>query len=561
MIPRPPKAAILGVASVAALGTLAMAWNVRDGEIPPARRKGALQAQDEILRRQKNNLLMGLHRGSIRGRVTLDDRANPAGIVVRARFRYHATGATGEGVAVVRADGSYEIRALDSREFVLTVENAAGYIPPPPLSVDLRGKTLVSGANLDLRLGPLVTVRVREAITGAPVSGLLLTAADPRFGPAYGEGVPTDAKGEAALRAEALDLTLHLEDPTGRYAGVETPGLYRSVALPRSNPFHWDLRVYDTRGPREATFRGVVLKPNGRPAAGAKITFYRYAEVQRATAGPDGAYAFKAPRIEWPDLQNGSGAILIAEEDGLRAVRTVPASDAWSPARVVLAPDDRATLVGRIVDERGRPLAGCPISYSERYPTFGSGSSSGRSAGVSGPDGRFRVAELDPRAFHSFTFGGPTGTYPGSPGPLGTTEIPKYISNGPGYDGVYQPAFLPLKPRERRDLGDILVPHAGHEVSGVLVTPDGAPMKPNVVVVLEGDHTSGMDQPDAKGRFRFENVVDEPLELRVATGIGDEHGWGGDPRRNSPDILLRRSVRAGATDLRLVATFRPPKPR
>ena len=526
-----------------------------------SRRLGSqdLSADEARAERERRAVTLYGYRGTVSGRVTLADGRSPEGLIVKVRFTRPASGMTGEGDARVAKDGTYTVRGLSSTRFWVGV-GTKGYLAPPARMVDLTKSSAILGVDFALPLGPLVTVRARETITGRPLSGMTLrvSSREPWVAPV---ATVTGPDGRASVRAGSLQLDIVVGDAGGRYLGMKAQALSEHRDLARSAPVFWDVRLNDSQGPKEVAFRGVVLTPDGRPASGAELTFYRNTERQTSITGPDGVFAFKARRFEWPEEAGSSGALLIAEKGGLRAFHTWVPDAPWTTTKLTLAPDDRATLSGRVVDERGRPIARCRIFVGGRYPQFEGSSYEIQSRAFTGSDGRFSIPGLDPRARYRFSFGGVDDPGTDGPGPLGTTEIPPFRSPEPG---MRAPApFRPFAPRELRKLGNVLVPHGGRRVSGTVAGPNGKPLRGTVVVNLVGDHTDAFSDLDGTGRFAFENAANEPLVLRVVTvkvSPGARPGeWAGNANPGSPDILLARPVKAGATGLRLTATYRPPK--
>ncbi|MEZ0327866.1 MAG: collagen binding domain-containing protein [Fimbriimonas sp.] len=489
--------------------------------------------------RIRRNVAMGMNR-VIKGRVLLDDGKPAEGFVVNARFKMHQTGAPGEGDAVTDAKGYYEIQGLGKDEFYVSVAHSEKpYVIPPGTLVDLTATTSATLPDILLRLGPEVTIRVKDAETGEPVKGLSVTWNYM----AMGDHQPpkTDANGEARFRVGYLEFGLRVEDENRNDGYGQAPGypLSKGVKLATVQPVTWDLLVYKNFiQPRPAVFRGVVEDLDGNPVAGANVRMQRYNDSLRTVTDKAGRFEFKTFRIQFHEDPE-RGAAVMAQKGDARAFKVVSAKETWGTIRVTLGTEPRGIVKGRVVDQHGRPLDGCRIHYWE---TFGIaiGSVGPSATQYTRPDGTFQLTELHPRANYSFSFG---SFYEHDQKRLGIVRVP----NG-NRDYVLTSEGL--------DLGTITVPTAEHTVEGTIVDTAGRPVTKEVSLNLKGAFTDLSAYPDEQGRFKFEGVVDEPLTLWVFGGINGGYRTGPD----SPDLFLKKSVQPNQRNLRLQVKLRPVKP-
>lgn len=531
----------LGLIALAAVGGLGWTIAAQTGSRP---KPTSLPPDPNEVRRLRENEKMGM-RGIVRGRVVTDDGRSPLGLVVAARFVMHQTGMPGEGSARCDSEGRFDIRGLGKDEFFVGVAGETEYVVPPPVRVDLRSGGTKTIPDLALRLGPLVTIRVRDPLAGKPVAGIPVSVGSAGMGSPKAK---TDANGVARFRYGGLRGDLRLDADPREYVAAGGSTLFRSFDLARPEPVDWNVLVYSqARDERvyHATFRGEVVDEQGRPVEGATVRLRRFFDEKTATTGPDGRYAIESRRIEpqeedpaWGRAPGTAGAVATIEKDGVRTTHLVHAADAWTVPKIVLKAGMRASGFGRVVDEKGVPLVGCEITMWPSYPVEG-GSVQAASA-VTDAAGRFELKDLDPLATYSFSFGGRDER-----GALGRTPFPK--------KGTWP---KPFRPGERFEFGTIVVPRAELSLEGVVVDPKGRPVRKDVTLSIDGDHTSANLSPDANGRFRFDAVVDEPIVLRAFASKDGGARLG----EESVDRLLTQKVQAGDRKLRIVVVPRPARP-
>ncbi len=121
------------------------------------------------------------------------------------------------------------------------------------------------------------------------------------------------------------------------------------------------------------TFRGRVLAPDGKPAAGAGVytvatrSSEGWAEpVLKSRAGADGSFRFTLPRAELAGAgvdRPWSMVTVVADADGLGPdwVELKQPPDGELVLRLV---DDPVPIAGRILDLQGRPVVGAKVTLS-----------------------------------------------------------------------------------------------------------------------------------------------------------------------------------------------------
>lgn len=495
----------------------------------------AQMTPSEQAQRVARNEAMGM-RGVIKGRVTYADGSPAVGFAVGAGFQMHKTGAPGEGFAVTDGDGRYEIRGLAKDRFQVGVSNGGKpYLQPAIKLIDLTKKSSASGIDFVLRLGPEVHIQVRDAETGAPVPGLRLDNHWEPFG--SGRVVVTDAKGEIHTRMGSLRFSLSLSDPNESRKYGQAPGYFfaKEFDLKKVETVRWNTLAYrNWVEDRPATFSGVVVDESNRPVPDARVQLIRGGSPQVVKTDSLGTFRFETRRIR--DFENDpGGAVLIAEKGNKAVSLMAKAADTWKPMRLMLVSGVYGQLTGRIVDERGKPLPFCNVSYVGFWgSSFAQPSVTGDPGKQADAQGRFVIPNLFPQCGYSLTVG---TQFAG--GKLGQTIIPANALKG---------HYVRVAPGQTKDLGTIMVPRADRVIVGQLLDPSGRPVTKDVIVIVKGAHTYLPANPDKAGKFRLEGLVDEPLTVGVFGGRNGGYRTSDD----SPDKLLARPIGRKETTLRLV---------
>jgi hypothetical protein len=118
------------------------------------------------------------------------------------------------------------------------------------------------------------------------------------------------------------------------------------------------------------TVHGVVLGPDGHPAAGARVVHaaeYGLGRVE-TTAGADGSFT-----IDHLDIRNSSGHYAVAAwgADGAIGLGEANLRGAAAPKLAIrlTSATDPHVLVVKFVDERGAPIAGAPVHFDANVPS------------------------------------------------------------------------------------------------------------------------------------------------------------------------------------------------
>ncbi len=226
------------------------------------------------------------------------------------------------------------------------------------------------------------------------------------------EGVVLDTSGNPLAKA-GLSVRLKNGDfqqldyvetgPDGRYRLANLPrGPMLSIGLSKNNFVAKDvdvvvmsegsdrLNVALEPMPDGGSIVGVVRDPEGRPIAGAEmVNFGRSSsQTREAKTGPDG-------RFRMDNLFRGSiGTEILVRAKGHAPKRVgVQPGTRDRPAEVAVEMEPGHKIKGRVVDEKGRPIAGVMVDFAFGRNAFTDGSTVDTDA-----EGRFAFDSLPPGA-------------------------------------------------------------------------------------------------------------------------------------------------------------------
>lgn len=531
----------------------------------------------------QQNEQMGF-RGVITGTVRRADGLNLpiADVLVRARFVRKATGAQGEGSAYTDAMGRYEIRGLSSQEFAVSIEPELErtLIPSAYQRVDLRTIARVDNIDFTVEDGPLITVRVRDAETDAPIPQMAINSSG-TFRRPLPYGV-TDSNGETRFRMPFLQDYLRLEpvDKAQRNKIEAAPGFNfgKSIDLKKSAGIVWEVRTYRMPGTYDKrTYSGTVLDESNRPVARARVSIKMEHEDTTAFSNADGRFTFQARRprgvhVAYKNLFNAdiTGSLFLrAEKRGLRGEVLPKPSDFWKPlvirvrgdAAAAASPQEAqtgASLFGVVVDLDGKtPLAGVPVYCEQRVPYSVSSNSATDLRQITDAAGRFRFDRLSTELRTMLFLGSHRDGNP----PYGKAIYPRrearpsWLKVDQDYQLSHTAPFV-LQENEQHDAGTIVVPRATSFVAGKIINAAGKPViDENITVSVRGKYTEESGRVAADGTFHIDTIVPERESLRLFV-FYCEGGFCRTSPGNS-DESARAKVRAGDTNIGVKVKPRP----
>ncbi len=485
------------------------------------------------------------------------DNGTPAAGVSVVAWSTHYVSAAPAAEAVTDATGRYKITVDTGRsprlfqndptappdtEFRVTVEDQQPlFLVPPSRTVTLTPGVPRPALNFRLLTGPQVTLRVRDALTGQPVPGILARyQTNQPYSSSAVTAAVTDAQGQARFRVPSLFAGLSLVSPGGTQPAVQAaPGyaFYREINEQHLQDVVWNVKTYPADLPKTPTvWRGIVLSADGKPASGAQVSVLRPNSEVLLTTDDKGRFAASLPPLLPSEYSGAYRAVAILAQNAAHNAEQyaveVPTSEAiWNGIRVQLSRQPLACYKGVVVGEDGQTKAGVAVSCRGGLAAAGGAGLS--RATVTDAAGRFTLSGL-PAGRYQVNLGG--GSY-------GLVTFPP---SDPGYP--YSKTILTLGDGEQHDFGRLTVLPADQVVSGQIVDAAGKPVSEGITVIIHGAHTSQTATLDSQGRFRVSHVVREPLTLDLYQEEANHFTRLG---QDSPDLFRKVPVEAGQEDVRV----------
>ena len=302
--------------------------------------------------------------------------------------------------------------------------------------------------------------------------------------------VHTDAAGHFALEDLDPKFDLDVQALTPGYRVKEIERIDPSDGKPRNftlSPWNWK-----TPEKPELTVWGVILDPEGKPVANAK--------VEEAGADVEHSAMLARPLIDKVAVTDGEGRFLLVsgeklknihlkvgtEKFGMHYLRSVP----FGTENHLQLPRGSA-ITGRVVRD-GKPIAGIKLTAVEvdrRADTFVQPTSATTDA-----EGRFVMASLRPEKEMTV---------------CGLMESCREL-------GALPALYFTTADFGTLDLGDLPI-ERGYRVAGRIVLDGGKPVRKGIQVHLSREEAwdTAHTETDAEGRFVFTGVPAEIVTLGV----------------------------------------------
>jgi peroxiredoxin len=440
---------------------------------------------------------------SVTGRITFPAGKPAAGVRVGAQ----GVGA-GEGWSdvVSDAEGRYRLTQLDTGAYNVALDLsgdlAQSWTAQAHEKLYVATGDKLQGIDFTLVPGAIITGKVTAVDNGQPVAGAHVSVygpAHPRSG-AWVQGVQTGPDGTYFHRVPPGAQYLYIG---GAPAGFVQPAQEgHELTLKNGETLTVDFKLL--RGAPVKPVRVRVLGPDGKPVAGAEVVI---------TSVEHGANVANSRKTD------AAGALVLGEREvygpvtlrarhGSMGTRKGVIAQGGDEVTLRLEPAALAAVSGRVTNAAGQPLIGAPVSLIEW--TYDSGTES---------------MKTTTDAAGSFTFSR-----------LWTDSRYSVRATTDGFGERSSPT-LELKPGESAKLDALALSKADRTLAGRVVDGKGDPVV-GVELYLNGRETPFRHTAtDREGRFRFDGLVDEELEVNA---------------HPSNDRWVRKKARAGSSDLILV---------
>ena len=311
----------------------------------------------------------------LEGRVTLENGGAKGNVLILAH-RVNAAQEAGDNanrepfIAQTRsnAQGKYAIDGLRPGHYYVWVYPKKQLVKEfigPSYERDLARK--INRVDFQLSRGAIIQGVVTAENTGKPVKGQTMWLFDSQENNQY---VITDARGYFKFRALGGKQRLRVH----KNGSNSPPPGFR---VPAQSEFNFQIKNGEKRDfkialPGRAAgepIRGVVLNPDGTPAAGAAVN-YRIvgsygSKLKKVTANAAG-------KFELPARASLKLVQLFADKGELATPQSVIARPGRE-TRLQLAANGWSAIKGRVVDEKKQPVAGVEIKLALFYGTTGFG--------------------------------------------------------------------------------------------------------------------------------------------------------------------------------------------
>ena len=260
----------------------------------------------------------------------------------------------------VNADGTFQIADLPPGRYELTPEFSADapFSAKPPGAIEIKPGTSITALEIPLARIPMITGRIVDETSGQGIAGVSLRAyrLERNNSLSYGNQATTDASGNYKLAIEPGMVILEPDGPPATHMGILREACPKlEVKTDRTWP---DLKLA-----RAVAIDGVVVDASGEPVAGAEVHLV-VPDVQGSfrseapeTTHPDGS--FRLEHLDPDDRIPVRARSQNATTDGAILIRTKDQTQKGKLS-VTVDPKYAFRVRGRVVDQRGKPVAGAP---------------------------------------------------------------------------------------------------------------------------------------------------------------------------------------------------------
>jgi len=292
---------------------------------------------------------------TVAGKVVYDDGRPAAGIAV--------TGQTANRQATVKgvsdANGAFRLTGLPNGIVTISAEDKLGAW----VSIDVTGIETTEGQtttapDLLLSAGAMVQGTATDEATGAPLAGVTIAGAISN-GSAFSKNSTSvsDAEGRYNLRVVPGKVTIYIQRvPRGYLDSMGDLNLSQNELTLAEG----DTKVQDWKLRKGLTVTARVVDDKARPVGAVTVTLTRQINPHENWVNPATAETNAAG--DWSAEGLAAGSWQVSVSDGWQvAAPSVVQLPIKGELRISLRKVTLASLSGRVLDERGRPISGATV--------------------------------------------------------------------------------------------------------------------------------------------------------------------------------------------------------
>lgn len=427
--------------------------------------------------------------GIVRGTVKDKGTDKPVGGVclrtTRGSFSWMDTGA---GTVTSSRDGTFVVKALPPGEHqVVTAPPAEGSAEwvSQAVTVDVEAGRTVDGVSVQVSKGAVLEVVVKAADGEKPLAGTSVNVMSPTGGNAT--QAQTDGEGVARFRLPPGDYRVF----HAIKAGYDAYQSNEAVTLAEGDTHRVEVEL---GAPPKIS--GIVRDPTGKPAPHIDVSTVPMGQ-QRTKTDAQGHF-----ELTWSRRYLGGGEethlAVVARDPERKLAAAVKYGEDTKAVELKLAPG--GTLVGRVVDEGGKPISKARISVLLRLAHFSSTIS--HTAIEVDDAGRFSIE------------GVPTGF--------------KYhvTATAEGYGQKSATTELEDSPGTTVEVEDMVLAVADQILEGVVVDEDDKPVAQARVYAYGSGQPHRNARTGKDGTFRLEGLCKGQLQVSANKSIGGKNAMG-----------------------------------
>ena len=420
--------------------------------------------------------------GKIEGILTFPDTGKP---VANARVSCISSQASSrsnsisEGSAVTDRNGKFLLSGLMPGVFTLgalTDEAYSEWVSKPKENISVEEGKTTAGIDLVLSRGGIVTGRITEKDTGAPIVDQMVNIQPSSRGMSK-----TDENGVYRIRTIPGDIMVYTYPARG-YTG-DTPNPMRKVAVAEGD----SITGIDFQFSKGIEVKGTTRSLEGKPIAGVQIS----ASTVYGSMGGPSAVSDAQGRFAVSGFKPGEKVTLKANQYDMHLQSKVDLeARPGTEIDIMMKPYKTTKVEGRVFKPDGGPAPGVEIWLMRMDRESGTGTSS--VAAVSGKEGKFSIPDM---------------------------EVGKEYGLTAQNNQVQTETFTLAETTKPFELK---LPRADRWLAGAVTGAGGAPLS-GIRVIVNGGPSGFMETTtDEKGRYRLDGLVALVEEVSLS---GGSSGW------------------------------------